>query len=127
MIFFFFEILAVPMCVTKGVSPLGRFKCVFKVAVMDVKQDTECIMWSVVPVSITQSVALKLSLLTVLAEKIKCFKVGLKGKLGMIPYMVLMKLACDCEEVEAIPAAVVTPETLETILETPSPVLTLAA
>ena len=93
---------------------------------MEVKQDTEWTTWSVASVSIIQSVVLKDFLLTVLAEKIKCSKVGVKWKLGGIPDIFGMILewnailACGCEEVEAIPK---TPS----ILAITPKVLTLAA
>ena len=76
---------------------------------MEVKQDTEWTTWSVALVSIIQSVVLKDSLLTVLAEKIECSKVGVKWKLGGIPDIFGMILewnailACGYEAVEAMP------------------------
>ena len=73
------KILTVPICVTKAVSPFGRLTCVFRVAVIEVKQDTECIIWPVAHVSMTQSNSLKASLLMVFTEKTGCFKVGMKG------------------------------------------------
>ena len=60
---------------------------------MEVKYVMEYIIWSVAPVSMTQSVELKASLFTVLAEKIECSKLGLKGKVDRVPDMELMRLA----------------------------------
>ena len=72
------EILTVPIWVTKAISPLGRFTCVFRVEVSEVKQETKCTIWSVAPVSMTQSVDENISLLTSFAEKTECFKLELK-------------------------------------------------
>ena len=68
----FVEISTVPICVTKANSPFGRLTKVFKIAVIEVKQDTECTMWFVALVSITQSDLLKAILSTFLAEKMEC-------------------------------------------------------
>ena len=83
----FVEISTVPICVTKAESPFGRLTKVFKIAVMEVKQDTECTMWSVAPVSITQLDPLKAVLSTFLAEKMECWKEGLKRWLEWLPDM----------------------------------------
>ena len=66
---------------TKAISPFGRFTNVFKVAMIEVKETIECTIWSVAPVSMTQSKFLNASLLIVFVEKIECVKLGLKGKL----------------------------------------------
>ena len=83
------EILTVPIWVTKAISPLGKFTCVFSVEVIEVKQETECTIWSVAPVSMTQSMDENISLLTSFAEKTECFKLELKDKLEAILAIVL--------------------------------------
>ena len=59
---------------------------------MEVKYVMECTIWSVASVSVTQSMDLKASLFTILAEKIECSKLGLKDKVVKVPNMVLMRL-----------------------------------
>ena len=83
----FFEILTVPTYVTKAVSPLGKLTKVFTVAITVVKHDKECTIWSVAPVSITQSELLKAFLSTILVEKTECFRLGTRGILEFIPDM----------------------------------------
>ena len=75
----------VPTCVTNAVSPFGRLTKVLRVSIIEVKHDMEWTIWSIVPVSITQSVYLNIFLSTILAEKIECSKVGKKGILGLVP------------------------------------------
>ena len=97
------------MCVTKAISPFGKLTCVFKVVLIDVKQVTECTIWSVAPVSMTQSVVWKHSLSTFLAENIECCKVGLKERLEEVLDMVSMKLELLWTDVEGTPVAAGTP------------------
>ncbi|KAM4121627.1 hypothetical protein ACB094_01G020100 [Castanea mollissima] len=82
------KILTVPIWVTKAISPLDKFTCVFRVEVIEVKQETECTIWSVAPVSMIQSVDENISLLTSFAEKIECLKLELKDKPKAIPAIV---------------------------------------
>ena len=56
-------------------------------AIIVVKQDIECTMWSVALVSMTQSVVPKQILLTSLAEKMEYVKFGLKARLETIPVL----------------------------------------
>ena len=72
------DIFTMPTWVTEATSPLSKLTKVFRVAVIVVKHAIECTIWSVAPVSMTQSVAWKTSLLTTLAEKIEWFKEGVK-------------------------------------------------
>ena len=105
------------MCVTKAISPFGKLTWVFKIVVIEVKQVTECTIWSVAPVSMTQSVVWKNSLSTFLAENIECCKVGLKERLEEVPDMVSMKLELLWTDVEGTPwASVIKPETLPLVL-----------
>jgi len=80
----FSKILTVPTCVTKVVSPLGKLTKVFTIAITVVKHDKECTMWSVAPMSITQSELLKAFLSKILTEKTECFRLGRKGILKFI-------------------------------------------
>ena len=110
------DTLTVPTCVTNVVSPFGRLTKVLRVAVIEVKQDIKWTIWSVAPVSIIQSVSLKIFLSTVLAEKIECSKVGTKGTIELIPDIrAELKLRLFCAEIPTI---------LEAALEVPSPPVT---
>ena len=119
------DTFTVPTCVTNAISPFGRLTKVLRVAVIEVKCDIEWTIWSVAPVSTTQSVSLKVFLSTILAEKIECSKMGTKGTLELVPDIrVELKIRLVCAEI---------PITSEAEPEVPSPpvtkqeVLTLAA
>ena len=82
---------------------------------IEVKKDIEWTIWSIVHVSMTQLDALKASLLTVLAKKMECSRVEVKGKLEWIPDMRakwdVVGLTYGCVEIATISG---------TTLETPS-------
>ena len=91
------DTLTVPTCVTNVVSPFGRLTKVLRVAAIEVKHDIEWTIWSVAPLSIIQSISLKIFLTTILVEKIECSKVGTKGTLGVVPNIrVELKLRLVC-------------------------------
>ena len=50
------DTFTVPTCVTNAVSPFGRLTKVLRVSVIEIKHDMEWTIWSVAPISITQSV-----------------------------------------------------------------------
>ena len=115
----------VPTCVTNAISPFGRLTKVLKVAVIELKHNMKWTIWSVAPISITQSISLKIFLTTILTEKIECYKVETKDTLGLVlDIKAKLKLRLVCAKV---------PTTSEVEPEAPSPriamqeMLTLAA
>ena len=73
-----------PMWVTIVVSPLGSSTTQL-IVVSSVSKWTECTMWLVAPVSITQVSPLKVVLFATWAEKIECLKsIFLKGDIPTI-------------------------------------------
>ena len=112
------DIFTMPTWVTEATSLLGKLTKVFRVAMIMVKHAIECTIWFVAPVSMTQLVAWKTSLLTTLAEKIECFKEGVTK--------VEWALSEDVIDVEGTPVATGTLVAPKSMLETAALVLTLA-